>query len=115
MGLVERFVEVCKRRILHVNVDQRYVMVLDGEEGLICKNFVNQFKYLQCVEDERGTDVAECLRKVEGIIRSLVNDINLQPEFVSVFHEAILILVVLYGSETVAWREKENLGLQLCR
>src|SRR5678816_3292259 len=69
--LVERFGTVCKRRDLKVNVDKSKVMVvsedspqcevtLDGEQ----LEQVSEFKYLGYVLDEKGTDDAECSRKV---------------------------------------------------
>src|SRR5678815_352953 len=83
--LVERFGMVCKRRGLKVNVDKSKVMVvsedspqsevmLDGEQ----LEQVSEFKYLGYVLDEKGTDDAECSRKVvngrkvAGAIKSLV-------------------------------------------
>src|SRR5678815_1052757 len=70
-GLVERFGRVCKRRGLKVNVEKSKVMVvsedspqcevmLDGEQ----LEQVSEFKYLGYVLDEKGTDDAECSRKV---------------------------------------------------
>ena len=35
--MVERFVEVCRRRVLKVNAGKSKVMVLGGEEGLECE------------------------------------------------------------------------------
>ena len=37
-ALVGRFVEVCRRRGLKVNVGRSKVMVLGGEEGLECES-----------------------------------------------------------------------------
>src|SRR5678815_5124408 len=70
-GLVERFGRVCKRRGSKVNVNKSKVMVvsedspqcevmLDGEQ----LKQVSEFKYLGYVLDEKGTDDAECSRKV---------------------------------------------------
>ena len=56
--------------------------------------------------DESGTDGAECSKKVAsgrrvaGTIRSLVN--------ARVLHETLLVPVLMYGSETMLWREKER-------
>ena len=75
---------------------------------------VSEFKYLGCVLDESGKEEAECHmkvaseRKVAGAIRSLVNPKSLQLEFVRVLHEGLLVPVLLYGSETMIWREKER-------
>ena len=60
-----------------------------------------------CVLDKSGTDEAECSRKVVSrrgfavAIRSLVNARDLQLECASVF-------VLIYGSETMLWKEKEG-------
>ena len=66
-----------------------------------------------CVLDESGTDGAECSRKVAservtGAIRSLVNARDLQLECARVFHETLLIPVLMYGRETMLWKEKER-------
>ena len=66
--------------------------MLSGEEGLECDvhvdgirlEHVSEFKYLECVLEESGTDLVECSRKVvsgrkvAGAIRSLVNARDLQ-------------------------------------
>ena len=73
-----------------------------------------KFEYLGCVLDESGTGGAECSRKVArgrrvaGAIRSLVNARDLQLECASVLHETLLVPVLLYGNETVLWKEKEK-------
>ena len=91
--LVERFGRVCKRRGLTVNTDKSKVMVmidehtqcqimLDGEE----LEQVSEFKYLGYMLDDKGTDDAECGRKVSsgrkvaGAIKSLVNAKGLSLE-----------------------------------
>ena len=64
--------------------------------------------------DEAGTDGAECNRKVAsrrrvaGVIRSLVNARDLQIECVRVLHEMLLVPILMYGSETMLWKEKER-------
>ena len=63
---------------------------------------------------ESGTDGTECNRKVAsgrrvaGGIWSLVNARDLQLECARVLHEALLIPVLMYGSETLLWKEKER-------
>ena len=60
------FVEVCSRRGLRVNAGKKKVMILNGEEGLEREVSVDrvqlehgpEFKYLECVLDESGTDEA---------------------------------------------------------
>ena len=97
-------------------------MVLKGEEGLECDvhvdeiglEYVLEFKYLGCVLDKSGTGVAECSRKVAsgrrvaGAIRFLVNAWDLELECARILHETMLIPVLMYGSETVLWKEKER-------
>ena len=89
-----------------INADKNKVMILNREEGLeykvyvdgICLEHVTEFKYLGCVWDKSGRDGAECSRKmvsgrrVSGAIRSLVNTINLQLEYARVLHEHCLYL-----------------------
>ena len=58
--------------------------------------------------DESGTDGAECNRKVvsgrrvASAIRSQVNESN------GVQHEILFVPVLMYGSETMLWKEKER-------
>ena len=106
---------MCRRRELKINTGKRKVIVLYGDEGLecevhvdgICLEHVSEFKYLGCVLDESGTDGAECNRKVAsgrriaGVIRSLVNARDLQLEYVRVLQETLLVLVLMYGNETI--------------
>ena len=66
------------------------------------------------VLDESGTDGAEFSRKVASgrrvasAIRSLINARNLQLECASLLHETMLVPVLMCGSETMLWREKER-------
>ena len=75
---------------------------------------VSEFRYLGCVLDELGTDGAECSRKVRSgrrmvsAIKSLVNARVLQLECARVLHETLLVSVLMYGSETRLWKEKER-------
>ena len=55
---------------------------------------------------EHVSDEAECSRKVAGAIRSLVNVRSLQLECARVLHESLLVPVLMYGSETMIWREE---------
>ena len=67
-----------------------------------------------CVLDKSGTDGAECSwkvvsgRRVAGAIRSIVNAMDLQLECAKVLRETLLILVLMYGSETMLWKEEER-------
>ena len=95
-------------------------MVLSGEEGLECQvyvdgihlEYISEFKYFGCVFDESDTDGTECSRKVAsgrtiaGAIRSLVNVKDLHLECPSVLHETFLVLVLMYGNETMLWKEE---------
>ena len=64
--------------------------------------------------DKSGKDGAECSRKaasgkrVAGVIRSLANARDLQLECARVLHEKLLVPVLIYGSETMLWKEKER-------
>ena len=44
-------------------------------------------------------------RRVVGAIRSLVNARDLHLEGVRVLHETLLVPVLMYGSETMSWKE----------
>ena len=64
-----------RRRGLQIIADNSKVMMLGGEEGLkseicmdgACLEQVSEFKYFGCVlDDESGTNVAECHRKVRS-------------------------------------------------
>ena len=67
-----------------------------------------------CVLDEVSTDGVECSRKVAsgrrvaGAIRSLVNARDLKIECARVLHETLLIPILMYGSETMLWKEKKR-------
>ena len=64
--------------------------------------------------DEPSADGAECSRKVAsgrrvpGAIRSLVNARDLQLGCDRDVHETLLVTVLMYGSETMLWKEKER-------
>ena len=119
--MVGHFVEMCRRRGLKVNAGKSKVMFLNGEEGLESEVYidgtrlehVSEFKYLECVLDESGTDEADCNRKVAnrrrvaGAIRFLVNARNLQHECARFLHETLLVPVLMYGRDNVMEREGE--------
>ena len=121
-GKVEQFVDVCRRRVLKVNGGKSKAMVMNEEDGFECEVYVDgmrlghvsEFKYLACIFDESVTYGAECSRKVargsrvKGAIRTLVNARDLQIECPRVLHEALLVLVFTYGSETTIWKDKER-------
>ena len=64
--MVGTFAELCRKRGLKVNVGKNNDLVLNGEEGMECEvhldgirlEHVSEFKYLECVLDESGTDGA---------------------------------------------------------
>ena len=68
--------------------------------------------------DESGTDGAECSKKVESrrrvasAIMSLVNDRDLQLECSRLLHETLFVAVLMHGSETMLWREKDRSRLR---
>ena len=47
-------------------------------------------------------------RRAAGAIRSLVNARDLQVECAKVLHETLFVHVLIYGSETMLWKEKER-------
>ena len=51
-------------------------------------------------------------RRVVGAIRSPVNNMGLQLECSRVFHETLLVPILMYGSETMLWKEKERSGIR---
>ena len=71
-----------------------------------------KFKYLGGVLDESGRDEAECGRRNVGTIRSLVNAMVLQLECSRVLHDPLLVSVLMHGSKTVKWKEKEKYGIR---
>ena len=119
-AIVGRFGEVCRRKGLKVNAGKRKVVVLNGEEGLVYEvcvdgerlEHVSEFKYFGRVLDESGTDEAECRRKVASgrrvadTIRSLVKARGLQLKCERVLHETLFVLVLMYSSETMLWKEE---------
>ena len=44
----------------------------------------------------------------------LVNARSLQLECARVFHESLLVPVLMYGSESMIWREKERSRISCC-
>ena len=113
---------MCRRRGLKVKAGKSKVIIMNGKEGLeyeipkdrIRIEHVSEFKYLGCILDESGTDGPEFRRKVTsgrrvaGAIRSLVNTRSLQLECAIGLHELLLVSVLIYGSETMIWKEKER-------
>ena len=104
-AMVEWFADICRRQGLKVNAGKIKVMVLNGKEELECEvhvdgiriDHVSEFKYLGFILDESGTDGEECSRKaasgrrVAGVIRSLVRDLQLERALV--LHETLLVAV----------------------
>ena len=48
------------------------------------------------------------MRRVAGSIRSLVNARDFHLECSTVLHETFLVPSLMYGSETMLWKEKER-------
>ena len=46
--------------------------------------------------------------RVAGVIRPLVNAKSLQLKCANVLHEKLLVPVLIYGSETMIWKENEK-------
>ena len=59
---------------------------------------MSEFKYLYMFLDELGTDEAECCTKVVSGMR-----------VARVLHETLLVPVLMYGSETVIWKERSRI------
>ena len=72
---------------------------------------------MRCVFDESGTEEVECSRKVAngrmvaGAITSLANARDLKLEWAKFLHETLLLPVLMYGSVTMLWKEKERSGV----
>ena len=71
--------------------------------------------------NELDTDVTECRKKVVsgkktgGDFRSLVNARGLHPQCARALHEALIVPVLFYGSETMIWTEKEKSKIRTVR
>ena len=51
-------------------------------------------------------------KEVEGVIKSLVGGRGLQLEFEKVLHVALLVPVLMFGSETMIWIENERSSIR---
>ena len=71
---------------------------------------VSEFKYLGCVMDESGTDGVECSRKVASgkRVAGAINTMDLQFECARVLHEILFVPVLMYGIETMLWKERSR-------
>ena len=47
-------------------------------------------------------------RRAAGTFRALISARDLQLECARVLHETLLVPVLLYGSETMLWKEREK-------
>ena len=47
-------------------------------------------------------------KRIAGDIRAMVNARSLQFECARVLHESLVVPVLMYGSQTMIWREKER-------
>ena len=98
------------------------MIVLNEEKGLESEGHIDgihlehvlEFKYLGVVLDKSGTTGAECSfkvlngKRVAGAIRSLVNARDLQLQYARVLHETLLVPLLMYGNETILWKEEER-------
>ena len=60
-----------------------------------------------CVLEESGSRKVPSGRRVAGAIRSVVNARDLLLDCARVLHETLLVFGLMYGSETMLWKEKE--------
>ena len=116
-----RFVEICRMN-LKVNADKNEVTVVRGENGLEFKirvdgarlEQVSEFKYLGCVLDISSTDeTVSCRKEVDErktpcAIRFVVNATALRLQCAVALCKMLFLPVLLYDSETMIWREMEN-------
>ena len=51
-------------------------------------------------------------RRVTGAVRSIVNARDLQLKCARVFYETLLVPVVMYGRETMLWKERERFRMR---
>ena len=54
-------------------------------------------------------------RRVAGAIRSLVNIRDFQLECARVLHETLLVPVLMYGSETMLWKENDRSSIRVVK
>ena len=65
--------------------------------------------------DESGTDGAECSMKVArgkrvaSTIRYQINAKDLQLECARVLYETLLVRILMYGSETMLWKNQAQM------
>ena len=77
-----------------------------------------RFMWMGCnlgyILDDSGTYDCKCCRKVAsgrkvaGAIRSMINAMGVHLQCARVLYEGLLRPVLLYGSGTMIWREKER-------
>ena len=73
-AMVGRFVEICRRRGLKVNIGQSKVILLDGKVEFECEfcidgirlEYVSEFKYFECILDVSSTNEVGSSRKVSS-------------------------------------------------
>ena len=85
-------------------------LVLCGESKEDLRVVVGQFTAV-CIRRGMKVNAGKSKvsgRRVAGTIRSLVNARDLQLASARVLHETLLVPVLMYGSKTMLWREKEK-------
>ena len=81
--------------------------------GDLSEDEQGDFKYVWCVLGKSGTELTKCSwnivsgKRVTGATRSLVNANDMQLKCARVLHETLLLLLLMYGSKTMLWKEKE--------
>ena len=65
--------------------------------------------------DESGIDEAECSRKVASgrRVAGTIGSYNLQLKWSRVLQETLLVPVLIYGSETMLWRERARSRIEV--
>ena len=59
---------------------------------------------MSCVKRQVGGGM-----KVSGVIRSLVTVMGLQLEYARVLHETLLVHILMFGSETMIFKERSGI------
>ena len=124
--MVEKFVLVCEKRLLKVNVDKSKIVVFehDGDTNCVISingeylEVVDEFKYLGSMLSKNGLCKSEIDnrvlkgRSVSGAIKKLLNQRHLSIQCARALHEGILVPTLLYGNETVTMYDRDVSRLQ---
>jgi hypothetical protein len=124
--LVEKFAQVCQKRLLKINEDKSKLMIFEYGETSECDIRVNgrfievvdKFCYLGCMLSKDGTGSEEIDsrvmkgRSVSGAIKKLVKEKHLSIQCARALHEGVLLPTLLYGNETLSMYERDASRLQ---